>query len=63
MWHGFCLQLPRFKRPVAGFAVIPAALMEKFYTRKTHISQAETLAAALLYFNFPDLVRGRDIIH
>ena len=44
-------------------ARVPDAVIISFIKKKQYIGQCEILAAVCVYFTFPDLCRGREIIH
>jgi hypothetical protein len=42
---------------------VPQSIISSFVRKKQYIGQCEILAAACVYFTFPDLCRGREILH
>ena len=42
---------------------VPSSIIKSFVRKKQYIGQCEILAAACVYFTFPDLCRGREILH
>ena len=50
------------QRPVVGWAVVPDCVLQGLLPRKQHINQVEALACCLVPFNFPDLLKGKDVL-